>query len=162
MNNISFMVVEIEGKRFEIPRAAWEHLDCIQVEPHTYHLIDNGKTHTVSVIDFDLATRTCTLKVDGEIQQVKILRDLDLQIEKMGLNASATKKISAIHAPMPGMVTRIKVNTGQEVQKGESLIILEAMKMENVITAPGHVIVKEVKVTIGQAVDKGSILIVFE
>lgn len=162
MNEVSSMVVEIEGKRFELLREAWENLDCISVGQQTYHLIENGKSHTVSVIDFDLATRTCTLKVDGEIKQVRFIRDLDLLIEKMGLNVSANKKISALHAPMPGMVTGIRVTAGQEVEKGSPILILEAMKMENVITSPDQAVVKEVRVAIGQAVEKGSVLIEFE
>jgi biotin carboxyl carrier protein len=65
-------------------------------------------------------------------------------------------------APMPGLVTGIKIAAGQEVEKGTPLLILEAMKMENVIVAPHQAIIKEIKVTPGQAVEKGAVLLEFE
>lgn len=162
MKETSSLVIDIEGKRFELTRDQWEHLDCIAVDPDTFHVIEGSKTHTISVIHFDLAARTCTLRVDGEIRQVAFIRDLDLLIEKMGLQTAASKKVSALHAPMPGMVTGIKVTAGQQLEKGSPLIILEAMKMENVIIAPDQVTIREIMVIVGQAVEKGSVLIEFE
>ena len=38
-------------------------------------------------------------------------------------------------SPMPGLLTRISVETGQEVKAGERLAVIEAMKMENVLKA---------------------------
>jgi biotin carboxyl carrier protein len=156
------VVVEIEGQRYEVARTEWENLDCITTESDQYHLLENGISHTITVMDFDLATRRCTLKVDGEIKEVKFLRDLDLLIEKMGLNVTQAKKLTLLQAPMPGLVTSIKITSGQHVEKGSPLLILEAMKMENVITAPDDAVVKEIKVGIGQAVDKGTSLVEFE
>jgi biotin carboxyl carrier protein len=156
------VVVEIEGQRYEVARAEWEDLDCILTESDQYHLLENDISHTITVMDFDLSTRRCTLKVDGEIKEVKFLRDLDLLIEKMGLNTTQAKKLTFLQAPMPGLVTSIKITSGQHVERGSPLLILEAMKMENVITAPDDAIIKEIKVGIGQAVDKGTSLVEFE
>ncbi|MBK7938580.1 MAG: hypothetical protein IPJ82_16520 [Lewinellaceae bacterium] len=54
------------------------------------------------------------------------------------------------------------VEKGQEVQKGDPLVILEAMKMENVIKATGEGRVKAVTVQKGAAVDKGQLLLEME
>lgn len=43
---------------------------------------------------------------------------------------------TTLTAPMPGTILDIKVSVGQEVNKGDVLLILEAMKMENEIMAP--------------------------
>lgn len=67
-----------------------------------------------------------------------------------------------ISAPMPGVVKGIKVQVGQTVQTGDTILILEAMKMENEISTKKAGVVKEVKVTEGQIVGMGEILVVIE
>jgi pyruvate carboxylase subunit B len=63
-------------------------------------------------------------------------------------------------APMPGMIIRCEKNTGDEVKKGDVVLILEAMKMENSITAPvaGKIISNHCEA--GQSVAKGAVLTV--
>ncbi|HSF89280.1 MAG TPA: biotin/lipoyl-containing protein [Saprospiraceae bacterium] len=161
MKKSSSMVVEIEGKRFDLDSADWQNLDCIRIDTDTFHLLENGLAHTISIIASDPASRRYTLKIDGEIKEVTLIDNLDLLIEKMGLNSTKTKKLSVLKAPMPGLVTGIKIAEGDEVEKGTPLIILEAMKMENMISAPHHAIIKSVHVSVGQAVEKGSVLVEF-
>ncbi len=66
-----------------------------------------------------------------------------------------------IAAAMPGTILDIRVNVGDSVTKGQTLLILEAMKMENEIMAPGDGVVKEIKIVKGASVNAGDILIVF-
>jgi propionyl-CoA carboxylase alpha chain len=65
-------------------------------------------------------------------------------------------------APMPGNVLQVAVEEGQQVTKGELLLILEAMKMEHRITAPHDGVVAELRVTQGEQVEADSILVVIE
>jgi len=162
MTHSPSMVVEIEGQRVELNEADWNNLDCIQIDANTFHLLENGVSHTITLIEADPANRRYTFKIDGEIKETNLINQLDLLIERMGLNSTKSKKLSTLNAPMPGLVTGIKVSAGQEVEKGTPLIILEAMKMENVIIAPHHTFIKDIKVSIGQAVDKGTVLIEFD
>ena len=62
---------------------------------------------------------------------------------------------------MPGMVLNILVAEGQEVKKGEALIILEAMKMENILKSPTDGVIKKIAINKGVAVEKNQILIQF-
>ncbi|HZV44032.1 MAG TPA: biotin/lipoyl-containing protein [Saprospiraceae bacterium] len=156
------VTVEIDSQRFQWLPEEWRDLDCIATGENEFHVIENGKSHWITVLEFDLRSRSCVLKVDGEIKQVKFLRDLDLMIERMGLNAVQVNQLKNLIAPMPGLVTGIKTEAGQEVEKGTPLLILEAMKMENVIVAPHQAIIKEIKVIAGQAVEKGTVLLEFE
>ncbi len=155
------VVLEVGGRRFELQRSEWESLDCIETEHNQFHLLENDIAHVITVLDFDLASRRCTLKVDGEIKEVHFLRNVDLLIEKMGLNSTQSKKQSILYAPMPGMITGIKITPGQQVEKGTPLLIVEAMKMENVITAPHPAVIADIKVKLGQAIEKGSVLVEF-
>lgn len=161
MNKNASLAADIDGQRFELTAADWNDLDCIQINDNTYHLIDQDKTYIINIIEQDDATRKLTLRIDGENKSVVLLNDLELLIERMGLNVARSKKLDVLNAPMPGLVSSIKVEEGQEVEEGVPLMILEAMKMENVISAPHHTRVKEIKVKVGQAIDKGTTLIQF-
>ena len=62
---------------------------------------------------------------------------------------------------MPGLILDLKVKPGDEVKKGDIVLILEAMKMENIIKSPGDGLVKSVKVKLKDSVEKNQILIQF-
>jgi biotin carboxyl carrier protein len=80
----------------------------------------------------------------------------------MGLDKMASAKVLNVKAPMPGLVLNVLVEPGQEVKKGDKLLVLEAMKMENIIKAAGDGKVGRIAVDKGQAVDKNQTLIEFE
>lgn len=65
-------------------------------------------------------------------------------------------------APMPGKVIALLVATGQAVEKGTPLLILEAMKMEHTITAPKNGVVKAFRYAAGDQVADGAELLEFE
>ena len=65
-------------------------------------------------------------------------------------------------APMPGKVVAVLVEKGQEVKKGEPLVIMEAMKMEHTIAAPGDGMVEDVLYAVGDQVADGAPLLAFK
>ena len=99
--------------------------------------------------------------VDGE-QIDAVVRD-----ERAARLASATaagrKGVveSTIKAPMPGLVVTVHVEPGQQVTKGEALVVLSAMKMQNELTARDDATIREVHVQAGQTVDQGQVLVTF-
>ena len=64
--------------------------------------------------------------------------------------------------PMQGTIVKVLVEVGQEVEAGQSVVVLEAMKMENQIQAEKSGKVKEVKVKAGDTVGSGDIVVVIE
>ncbi len=73
-----------------------------------------------------------------------------------------TGNAGSIKSPLPGNVSKIKVQEGQAVKAGDVLMTLEAMKMENEIMAPAAGKVKKIYVTEGKAVQQGEALIDLE
>lgn len=65
-----------------------------------------------------------------------------------------------VKAPMPGKILSVAVSAGQEVKKGETLLILEAMKMQNEIAAPRDGVIAEVRVSANQTVSTGEDMVV--
>lgn len=66
---------------------------------------------------------------------------------------------SNIKAPLPGTIMTINVKVGDQVKRGETLIVMEAMKMENNIMANKDGQVKAIHVTSGQTVAQDDALI---
>ncbi len=62
-------------------------------------------------------------------------------------------------APMPGTVIAVQAESGNVVETGQTLLVLEAMKMQHSISAPGGGVV-EIAVTVGQQVSAGDVLAV--
>ena len=59
---------------------------------------------------------------------------------------------NAVKAPLPGVITSIEVNVGDEVKSGDTLLVLEAMKMANNIEAEKDGKVAAILVKTGQSV----------
>ena len=64
-----------------------------------------------------------------------------------------------VSAPMPGKVIRVLVETGQSVEAGQGLLIVEAMKMQNEIRSPKSGKVERLLATEGQKVNAGDVLV---
>ena len=65
-------------------------------------------------------------------------------------------------SPIAGMVTRVNVQPGQQIQPNDLLLVLEAMKMETNVTSPVAGKVKNVKVAQGDGVQLNQVLVEFE
>jgi biotin carboxyl carrier protein len=77
-----------------------------------------------------------------------------------GISHAPTENV--LKAPMPGLVVEVKVRPGDQVAKGQPLVVVEAMKMENIIKAKHAAVVRAVKVAAGTSVEKGDPLLEFE
>ena len=64
-----------------------------------------------------------------------------------------------LKAPMPGLVVAVSVNEGQQIEKGQVLIILESMKMQNELKSPRAGKVEHVKVKAGESVEQKQLLV---
>ena len=68
----------------------------------------------------------------------------------------------SIKTPLPGVIIDVKVNVGDTVAKGQTVVVLEAMKMENNINADRDGKVTAIQVAKGDTVADGAVLIVLE
>ena len=69
---------------------------------------------------------------------------------------------SGVKSPLPGVILDIKVKEGDEVKKGQTIVILEAMKMENSINADKDGKVTAINVSKGESVLEGTDLVIIE
>ena len=127
-----------------------------------HHILYNNTSYKVELVQFLKDKKEIVLKVNNDKLTVKVSDELDLLLKQLGMDNLSSQKLNDIKAPMPGMVLSVLVEAGQEVQEGDTILVLEAMKMENNIKAPANKIVKEVLCEPSKAVEKNDVLIVFE
>ena len=65
-------------------------------------------------------------------------------------------------SPISGIVVRVTVQIGEQIQVGDGVLVLEAMKMETDITAPVAGRVSKINVAVGDSVKGGQVLVEFE
>ena len=103
-----------------------------------------GKSYTVTVND------------GGDITGIVTINDSNIDINSSSASAANATNIPA---PLAGNIVKVLVQTGQSVQQGDKIIILEAMKMETDVTAPCAGIVQAISVREGDSVAVGDSLI---
>jgi len=100
--------------------------------------------------------------IDGQPIELQVKNEQALLLETLGIKAELERSTGNIKAPMPGKVLSIDVSEGDQVQKGDTLLVLEAMKMENEIKAPIQGRVKTIQVELGQTIEKQTLLVELE
>lgn len=160
VNDNSFAVVNEDGQ--------WQvnekPVDCdIQMQPNgLISILYNNKSYTAVLEKLDDKNKELIVNIDGQSLTLSVKEPLDQLLEKMGMDLSAMQKAEPVKAPMPGMILKILVEQGQQISKGDGILILEAMKMENVLKAAGDATVKSINVEENTAVEKGAVLIELE
>ena len=130
-------------------------IDCIQLSINAYSLLLNGKSHILTInkqIDgYDVT-------VDHHTYSVQVQDEVDVLMEKFGIQGNTSSHAGEIHALIPGLVSRLFVKPGDRVENGQGLLILEAMKMENEIDSPISGVVGKIYIKAGDKVEKGELI----
>jgi biotin carboxyl carrier protein len=100
-----------------------------------------------------------TLGHAGDRWDAEVVDERTRHIRSLTAGASAAHGPATMRAPMPGLVVRLLVETGQEVEAGSGIVVLEAMKMENELKAPAAGVVGAIRVGAGEPVEKGQVLV---
>lgn len=136
--------------------------DIVSLSGGKKNIIINNANYNVEIQSVDIQQKRVSLSVNGKSYSFRIREEIDIQLNSMGMLNHKQIKVDNIKAPMPGLVVKIMVEEGQEVEKGDAIIVLEAMKMENVIKAAGPGKIKKINVTNKEAVEKNAVLIEME
>lgn len=156
----------VNGKKFEIEvnkegdvfvNGEQRHVDFASLGETLYSVIAESEAHEVIVDDLD--GPTYDVQMHGRLYNVTVLDERALLLgSRRGGEFTDSGEVS-IKAPMPGMVVDVPVQEGQEVAKGETLVVLESMKMQNELKAPRDGVVQRVGVETGQSVEQNKVLV---
>ena len=152
--------VLIKDQEIIVTQEDIDNLDVSFDKNHgVYQVLKNGKAFKINHIEQSIEGKQQSLQVNDLNIDAVILNPLDQQVESMGLSNIDDQKSNSIHAPMPGLILDIMCAEGDEIEEGNSLLILEAMKMENVIKAEGSGTIFKVHKAVGETVEKGQLII---
>ena len=114
-----------------------------------------------------------TLKVERRTEGFRLrYRGADLDVKVRSRRAHELAQLMPVKlppdtsklvlCPMPGLVVRVDVAAGDEVQEGQALAVVEAMKMENILRAEKRAVVAAVKASPGDSLAVDDVIIEFE
>ncbi|GMH87623.1 hypothetical protein TrVE_jg2633 [Triparma verrucosa] len=104
---------------------------------------------------------TVDFELNGSQRRIKV-KDSTVESKVITRAKAEESIIGHVGASMQSVVVETRVRSGDEVKKGDPLVVLSAMKMETLVTAPCDGVVKEVSVTDGDGVKQGDLLVVIE
>jgi biotin carboxyl carrier protein len=158
-------VTTIDGKEFIIEIVDEHHIRVgdrlleVDFEPVSgqpvFSLLLNGKSYEAYVYQDE---EDWEVLIRGRQYQVKVEDEREKRLATGG-ESSVTGGEFHLKAPMPGLVVAVLIDEGQEVRKGEVLIILESMKMQNELKAPRDGIMGRVRVKAGESVEQRQTLL---
>jgi biotin carboxyl carrier protein len=133
--------VEIDGKPFEVD------LLTVTGAEQVVSVTCNGQALDVAVpqvaqpdqMEWIIVNgRPYEIAIDPSLRWIKAFDGMH-RVEVTDRRAAVARPTSAdgrVKAPIPGLITRVLVQQGDQVEAGQPLLLLEAMKMENEILAP--------------------------
>ncbi len=151
--------IRLQDGRMYIKRNGIEQVaDLARLGHNRYSLILSGKSHEVGAEPAPEGYIIFTNSRSGHF----VVEDYDVARMKKKAGIDEGRLFKKVTAPMPGLVVTVNCKSGDEVKKGDALLVMEAMKMENEIKSPARGKIKVVNVAAGVSVDKGQVLLEFE
>jgi biotin carboxyl carrier protein len=156
-----------------------EKIEVKALGPGVYEITLRGRTHLVDAYPLDHGT--LSLLVDGasyaalldergakvhvrvreSVYPLEVLDERRLRMRRAHAGFTVEGR-QTIVSPMAGRVVKVLVRAGDEVKRGQPLVVVEAMKMENELRSPKDGKVVEVQAAEGQTVEPNARLCVVE
>ncbi len=166
-------VVQLNSDSFRVRIAADPEGSTVTFEDGTDHRVTSDWTPGHHLARLSVDGKPLVMKV-GKIPMGFRLRlrgaDLKCHVQtprQAELSALMPEKLPPdtsrfLLCPMPGLVVKITVEEGQEVQEGQALATVEAMKMENILKAERAGVVKAIRTSAGQSLKVDDVIMEFE
>lgn len=136
--------VTVNGKTYEVD------FETVSGQP-VFSLIADGKSHEAYVRETD---NEWQVLLRGRLYPVKVEDEREKRLRAAAGGGVAETGEFHLKAPMPGLIVAVPVTEGQEVKKGQVLLILESMKMQNELRSPRDGTVSRIKVRVGESVEQ--------
>jgi biotin carboxyl carrier protein len=151
-----FLVEMLDDKHVSVNGTTYEvDFESVSGQP-VYSLIVDGKSHEAYVQESDDEWQVL---LRGRLYPVKVEDEREKRLRAAAGGGVAETGEYHLKAPMPGLVVTINIEEGQEITKGQVLLILESMKMQNELKAPRDGVISRIKVKAGESVEQKQVLL---
>ena len=139
----------INGKTYEVD------FESVSGQP-VYSLIVDGKSHESYVQQGD---DNWQVLLRGRLYPVTVEDEREKRLRAAAGGSVAESGEFHLKAPMPGLVVAIPVEEGQQIKKGQVILILESMKMQNELKSPRDGTIGRIRVKTGESVEQKQTLL---
>jgi biotin carboxyl carrier protein len=158
-------ITTIDDKTFEIEVVDERHIrigdrlvevdfESVSGQP-VFSMILDGKSYEAFVYQGE---EDWEVLIRGRQYQVNVEDEREKRLKTAG-GSDVSGGEFHLKAPMPGLVVAVLMEEGQEVKKGQVMLILESMKMQNELKAPRDGIIGRVRVKAGESVEQKQTLL---
>jgi biotin carboxyl carrier protein len=159
-------IAEVDGLEFPVEILDEHHIcfgkEILEVDlavvsgQPLYSLIVNGESFEGYVYPDERSWQVLLL---GRSYSVNIEDEREKKLRTSDTGHASFGREFTLKAPMPGLAIAVPINEGQQVEKGQILVILESMKMQNELRAPIAGTVARLKIKPGETVQQKQILL---
>ena len=151
VDNQEFQIEIVDERHIRIGERLLEvDFQAISGQP-VFSVILDGKSYESFVYQGE---EDWEVLIRGRQYQVKIEDEREKRLKAAAGGGVAEGGEFHLKAPMPGLVVSVLVEEGQEVKKGQVMLILESMKMQNELKAPRDGVIGRVRVKAGESVEQ--------
>ena len=136
--------ISINGKIYQVD------FESVSGQP-VYSLIVDGKSHESYVQQGD---DNWQVLLRGRLYPVTVEDEREKRLRAAAGSGVAESGEFHLKAPMPGLVVAVPVEEGQDVKKGQVILILESMKMQNELKSPRDGTMGRIRVRVGESVEQ--------
>ena len=156
VDNKEYVVEIIDDKHISVNGKVVEvDFESVSGQP-VYSLIVDAKSHEAYVQQGD---DNWQVLLRGRLYPVTVEDEREKRLRAAAGSGVAESGEFHLKAPMPGLVVSIPVAEGEEVKKGQVLLILESMKMQNELKSPRDGILGRIRVKAGESVEQRQTLL---
>ena len=165
-------VVSVQGHDFTVDIAADPNGSTVHFETGSHRIASDwtpGKSlalMNVDGTDIALKVEKCTsgfrIRFRGADMKVTVRSPRQAELAKLMIEKTPPDTSKLLLCPMPGLIVKVEVAIGDEIQEGQSLCTVEAMKMENILRAERKSVVSKIHVAPGDSLAVDAIIMEFE
>lgn len=153
--NITVSITETDKNSYQITMGDHQY-DC---NPLNMQLLGHD-CYQIELIVNDTVLKAKILKLNDKLEILYQHQYYTLALFENNLTSLQQQESeNQLMAPMPGTLVALHVSSGQKVNKGDKLLVLEAMKMEHTLYAPRDGVIKECFYRVGDLIKEGSQII---